>query len=70
MRFANSAEELARRGYDCSPATPVRILLACQEANAAALLGDAEMANSTWPEVMHGLLAPGRRYSSELASLA
>jgi hypothetical protein len=43
MRFASSAE-LARRGYDCSPATPIRILLACQEANAAALLGDLRRA--------------------------
>lgn len=39
LRFADSAE-LARRGLECSPAVPIRILLACQEANAAALLGD------------------------------
>jgi hypothetical protein len=39
LRFAASAE-LARRGFECSPAMPIRILLACQEANAAALLGD------------------------------
>ena len=39
LRFADSAE-LARRGFECSPAVPIRILLACQEANAAALLGD------------------------------
>lgn len=43
MRFASSAE-LARRGYDCSPATPIRILLASYEANAAALLGDLRRA--------------------------
>lgn len=39
LRFASSAE-LARRGYDCSPATPIRVLLASYEANAAALMGD------------------------------
>jgi hypothetical protein len=43
MRFASSAE-LATRGYDCSPATPIRILLASYEANAAALLGDLRRA--------------------------
>jgi hypothetical protein len=43
LRFADSAE-LARRGFDCSPAVPIRILLACQEANAAALLGDVRRA--------------------------
>jgi len=43
MRFASSAE-LARRGYDCSPAIPIRVLLASQEANAAALLGDLRRA--------------------------
>ena len=35
---------MARAGYDCSPARPVRIQLASQEANAAALLGDATRA--------------------------
>lgn len=45
MQFANSAE-LARQGYDCSPATPIRILLASQEANAAALLGDLHRARA------------------------
>jgi hypothetical protein len=39
LRFADSAE-LARRGFECSPAMPIRTLLACQEANAAALLGN------------------------------
>ncbi|MBB5081308.1 helix-turn-helix domain-containing protein [Nonomuraea endophytica] len=38
-RYAISADA-ARRGFDCSPATPLRVLLACQEANAASLLGD------------------------------
>ncbi|MBO4269941.1 helix-turn-helix domain-containing protein [Microbispora triticiradicis] len=42
-RFAASAD-LARRGYDCSPRTPLRVLLACQEANAAGLLGDRRRA--------------------------
>jgi transcriptional regulator with XRE-family HTH domain len=42
--FASSAG-LARQGFDCcSPADPVRVLLACQEASAAALLGDAPLA--------------------------
>jgi hypothetical protein len=43
LRFAESAE-LARQGYECSPATPIRVLLASQEANAAALLGDVRRA--------------------------
>ncbi len=43
LRFADSAE-LARQGFKCSPAVPIRILLACQEANAAALLGDVRRA--------------------------
>lgn len=43
LRFAASAE-LARRGFECSPAMPIRILLACQEANAAALLGNVRRA--------------------------
>jgi hypothetical protein len=43
MQYAASAE-LARQGYECSPATPIRILLASQEANAAALLGDERRA--------------------------
>ena len=38
-RYAISADA-ARRGYECSPATPLRVLLASQEANAASLLGD------------------------------
>ena len=38
--FARSAA-LARQGYECSPESPVRVLLASQEASAAALLGDA-----------------------------
>ena len=43
LRFADSAD-LARRGFECSLAVPIRILLACQEANVAALLGDARRA--------------------------
>jgi hypothetical protein len=42
-QFATSAD-LARQGYESSPATPVRVLLASQEATAAALLGDAPRA--------------------------
>ncbi len=38
-RFAASAD-LARRGYECSPPTQLRVLLASQEANASGLLGD------------------------------
>ena len=33
--------DMARRGFACSPDTPIRVQLASQEANAAALLGDA-----------------------------
>lgn len=36
--------DMARRGYACSPDAPIRVQLACQEANAAALLGDAARA--------------------------
>jgi hypothetical protein len=36
--------DMARRGYACSPNTPIRVQLASQEANAAALLGDAARA--------------------------
>jgi hypothetical protein len=32
--------DMARRGFACSPDTPIRVQLASQEANAAALLGD------------------------------
>ncbi|WP_157555877.1 hypothetical protein [Herbidospora yilanensis] len=39
-----ASADIARRGYECSPATPLRILLACQEANAAGIVGDAERA--------------------------
>ena len=42
-RYIESAD-MARQGFDRSPLTPVRIQLACQEANAAALLGDAKRA--------------------------
>jgi len=40
FHFAEAAD-LARHGFDCSPPTTIRILLASYEANAAALLGDA-----------------------------
>lgn len=40
QRFTESAD-MARSGYECSPAMPIRVQLASQEANAAALLGDA-----------------------------
>lgn len=43
-RFVESAE-MARQGFDCSPLRPVKIQLASQEANAAALLGDARRAH-------------------------
>jgi len=36
--------DMARRGFACSPAAPIRVQLASQEANAAALLGDAARA--------------------------
>jgi hypothetical protein len=39
--------EIARRGYECSPDVPIRIQLASQEANAAALLGDAPRARQS-----------------------
>jgi DNA-binding transcriptional regulator YiaG len=39
-RFTESMD-MARRGFACSPDAPVRVQLASQEANAAALLGDA-----------------------------
>ena len=32
--------DMARRGFACSPNAPIRVQLASQEANAAALLGD------------------------------
>lgn len=44
QHFAQSAD-LARRGFECSPPTSIRILLASQEANAAALLGDMRRAH-------------------------
>ncbi|MBP2705976.1 hypothetical protein JOL79_19395 [Microbispora sp. RL4-1S] len=42
-RLAVSAN-LARQGYECSPPTQLRVLLASQEANAAGLLGDRRRA--------------------------
>jgi tetratricopeptide (TPR) repeat protein len=44
QNFAESAD-LARQGFECSPPTSIRILLASQEANAAALLGDIRRAH-------------------------
>src|SRR5918999_4681598 len=35
-----------RRGFECSPLTPIKVQLASQEANAAALLGDARRAHA------------------------
>jgi transcriptional regulator with XRE-family HTH domain len=47
LRWAERLDEsadIARLGYECSPMAPIRIQLASQEANAAALLGDASRA--------------------------
>jgi transcriptional regulator with XRE-family HTH domain len=38
------AADLASRGFACSPPTSLRVLLACQEANAAAVAGDLRRA--------------------------
>ena len=38
--------DMARRGFACSPDVPIRVQLASQEANAAALLGDEVRARS------------------------
>jgi hypothetical protein len=43
LSAARSAD-LAQQGFECSPRTPVRVLLASQEASASALLGDATRA--------------------------
>lgn len=43
LHFADSAD-LVHQGFEDSPATPICVLLACQEANAAALLGDLRRA--------------------------
>lgn len=42
-KYTQSAD-LARRGFDCSPPTQIRVWLASQEANAAGLLGDVRRA--------------------------
>lgn len=42
-RYAEAAD-LAAHGFACSPPTSLRVLLACQEANAAALAGDVRRA--------------------------
>jgi hypothetical protein len=39
--------DMARRGFACSPNAPIRVQLASQEANAAALLGDAARARES-----------------------
>ena len=60
LRFAESAD-LARQGFEHSPPMHIRILLACQEANAAALLGDlrrARGAMSRAGDAADGPLAP------------
>lgn len=47
FRWAERLDEsadIARLGYECSPMAPIRIQLASQEANAAALLGDVSRA--------------------------
>ncbi len=44
VRFFARSADLARRGFECSPDAPVWVLLASQEASAAALLGDAARA--------------------------
>jgi transcriptional regulator with XRE-family HTH domain len=50
--FTRSAD-LARRGFECSPESPVRALLAGQEASAAALLGDATRAREALRQARH-----------------
>jgi hypothetical protein len=43
QHFAQAAD-LARHGFDCSPPTSIRVLLASQEAHVAAILGDTRRA--------------------------
>jgi hypothetical protein len=53
-RYFASSAGLARQGFDrCGPADPVRVLLACQEASAAALLGDAPLARQALRRAEH-----------------
>jgi hypothetical protein len=40
-RHFRQSADLARRGFECSPKSPVGVLLASQEASASALFGDA-----------------------------
>jgi hypothetical protein len=40
QRRLTESMDMARRGFGCSPDAPIRVQLASQEANAAALLGD------------------------------
>src|SRR4051794_8615486 len=51
-RLVESAD-MARAGYEVSPMTPVRVQLASQEANAAALLGDAGRAREALRRAEH-----------------
>jgi hypothetical protein len=51
-RYAASAD-LARRGFDYCSGTPLKVLLACQEANASALLGDHERARKALHRAQH-----------------
>ncbi len=44
QRYYALSADLARQGYECGPGTPARVLLANQEASAAALLGDVTRA--------------------------
>ena len=43
-RYLKRSADLARQGYECASRSPVGVLLASQEASAAALLGDADRA--------------------------
>ncbi|WP_211261453.1 hypothetical protein [Pseudonocardia acaciae] len=51
-RLVESAD-VARKGFECSPHAPVRIQLASQEANAAALLGDCGRAREALKRAEH-----------------
>jgi transcriptional regulator with XRE-family HTH domain len=57
FRFAEAAD-LARHGFDCSPPTTIRILLASQEAHAAALLGDARRARQALNRAEYAAVGP------------
>ena len=55
--FARSAD-LARRGFELSPDAPVRVLLASQEASAAALLGNAARARRALQDARDAASSP------------